>query len=127
MTDSVNSSLQKRPGCVTAYAILLGLAGSFIMFLTLRVFFVDLSRIYRMGSDQVFGFSYFWGSALILLSLAWGLWRFRNWARIGVIIFIILALIISVAFDPIGLIIRVPIGGYLIYWFASNDQYDYFF
>ena len=109
------STPRQRPGCLTLYAILLGLGGVFgllgvvLMGLVLGLGGSALEEAMRQVSDMgmmPFDFpfmSIFWLSlgiglisAIINLAMAIGLWNLKNWARIITIVFQVIGLLGSV-------------------------------
>jgi hypothetical protein len=70
----------------------------------------------------------------IMLFLAWGLWQLKNWARIGLIVIIVLNFILTIPDlvsampDNLGigvaaLIVAAIFRGAIIYWLAANGRY----
>ena len=116
----------ERPGFITAYAILLGMGAGFSILMILGVFISNprgFSYALKLTRDSALALSYFFGMAIILSAFAFGLWRLREWARLGMIGFLMLGLLITLPLNPAGLIIALPISGYVIYWLASNGKY----
>lgn len=71
---------QKRPGCVTIYAILLGIVGAVLVVLALMNL-VSGSKTEGDWRPSVIVFSL----AVLCFSLVRGLWLLENWARLAVI------------------------------------------
>ena len=126
--------LARRPGCVTAYALLLGIAA------TLLGGAVIFSVIVAVLTGDTAGMPA--GGLAILLALAGlefliatGLWRLRNWARMAVIVLHSLGIVLGllalvttldgadVALSLGTTLIGVGISSYIIFWFASHGQY----
>jgi hypothetical protein len=115
-----------RPGCVTAYAILMGIAAGILGILGLVGGLV--------GGEVVLGL--FVGVMSVLyFFLARGLWQLKNWARILLIVLHGLSIVSGLVRMGIGLsdadpsvticgaAIGLAISGYIIYWFASHGEY----
>jgi hypothetical protein len=128
---------KQRPGCVTAYAVLLwivaalvGIGGPIAGFAlademgdgALLALFISVAAI---------------GAAALNVVIGWGLWRL-NWARILVIVFQSLGVVSSLAslclalgvssgeVEPTSLCSTIgglAVNGYIIYWFASNSEH----
>jgi len=112
-TGSVRRSTpRQRPGCLTIYAILLGIGGAFGL---LGVILAGLAL--GLGGDMLketmryvtelgmlsINFSMFWLSlgigfvaAIINLALAVGLWNLKNWARITAIVLQAISLLATI-------------------------------
>ena len=128
-----------RPGCLTAYALLLlvsaGLAGVGMV----------LGGVAQASKDFAVGTALILGGAITagqIGSLARGLWRLRNWARMVVIVVqgltvvvYALGVVVSLAgpavpgiaqFDPVaGLcsaVVGLAISGSILGWFARNRK-----
>lgn len=126
--------MHRRPGCVTAYAVLLG-AGAGLMAIGGMI-----GGILALGDDVAAGLVLMAVSsvlAILYFLLARGLWNMRNWARIIIIIFQILGVLISLlqislkiviggsisAIELTAFIFGLAMAGYVIYWFASHGEY----
>ncbi len=126
-----------RPGCVTAYAILLCIGAGIAAVRSI----ISLSM--EGATASTFFIVYGLGAGLGL-GLARGVWQMRNWARLLVVVlqgFGLLVYLLSIlrglgassdsAYDSgtnstgtiVGIIIRFVVGGYVVYWFASHDEY----
>ena len=129
----VRSYAKSRPGCVTAYAVLLGV-GAAIMVVGGLLSGISEGEFLILLVLVILGVLYF--------LLARGLWLLRNWARIIVIVTHSLGMagaIISACLalgsgssgyaytDPTYSFcsagISLAISGYIIYWFSSNKDY----
>lgn len=107
----------ERPGCVTAYAVLMGIVAGLL----------GLAGIGYGLSEEDFGTMLIMiVVAVLYFLLARGLWRLRNWARIIVIILQSLSVLVGI----IGLfsgnvvsLVGLAVGGYILYWFASHGEY----
>ncbi len=103
---------QERPGCVTAYAILLAFGGA------IRFFFA-------LTFDSAWTLL---GATLDILA-AYGLWNRKNWGRIlamvlGVLgIFYYTLLDVYTRYGVIGFLISLIINGIIIWWFAFHREY----
>jgi len=140
---STPSSARERPGCVTAYAVLLGIAAALI---ALGGIVGGISMMAdRYGSVLVGFVTIVIASVIAVLYflLARGLWLLRNWARIIVIVLQSLGILVSLLSmcgtlaassgsygyqsNPgaaiCGAVVGLAIGGYIIYWFASHGEY----
>jgi hypothetical protein len=120
-SDAVDRT--QRPGCVTAYALLLLAAGGLV---TLGSLVFGAS-----GEVPVLGVLLALGVGALYISLGVGLSRLKNWAR--VVILIIQGL--GLAFGLIGLLVTLPngdgmsilssltgliTGSIIVYWFANH-------
>jgi hypothetical protein len=135
---------RERPGCVTAYAVLLFISAGLA---ALGGLIAGLS----MMSDSAYQFMGLGIMVVILIVaglyflLGRGLWQLKNWARIIVMILQGLGLLgsllsmcnaLSLTSNPgfygyqsdptgsiIGGIVGLAIGGYILYWFAVHAEY----
>lgn len=113
-TIDMRHSIPDRPGCLTAYAILL-----FILGIGAGVFGLWAMTI-SMPEFLIFGLAI----ALLAIPISIGLWYQRNWARITVIVL----QIINISYYLFGIfsgnslesIIGLPISGIILYWFLNN-------
>jgi len=119
-------AVYERPGCVTAYAILLGIAA--VVSCMAGFFLLANSR------DGIQGLSSIVSAAVIAalyFVIARGLWLLRNWARIVVIVLQVLSVLGILSQLPnnsSGLVLIVAVFGlaiaaYILYWFASHGEY----
>jgi hypothetical protein len=108
---------------VTAYALISGIGillyALFSIFVTIAVG-VDDAGLIQIGTVLLM--------AGLLIAVAVGLWRLKNWARIATIILNSLSLVLTIIFMFNGLVtipilIGLFVGGYTIYWFATNGRY----
>jgi hypothetical protein len=110
-----------RPGCVTAFAILLGVAAVFYSLgslLGLLGSFGDTGRLIEIGTTLVLSGLY--------IAVAIGLWSMKNWARIAVIVLQGLGTLILFGLLFSGMlyaVIGIIVGVYIIYWFVVNGKY----
>lgn len=126
-----------RPGCLTAYAILLGIASGFIGLGGLAVGVVQVGQPGNAGAGLVTMTIAVTVGVLYGL-LTRGIWRMRNWARVVVIVLQGIACAINVlsacaslstssstASGPVLLaaFAGLAISGVIIYWFASHGEY----
>ena len=144
---AADSALGERPGCVTLYAVFLGITAGLTAITGITSFSGLIagynSRNSSLGVIQAAGALVLAGLALLL---AKGLWQLKNWARITVIVIQSLGVLISVLLfrvfgmgyareglsnevDPFHLILMIIWGimlcvipGYIIYWFASHRE-----
>jgi ribosomal protein L40E len=140
------SPLGERPGCVTLYAVLLGIVAGLTVIEGTISFFALIGGSYEnpgLGIIVVAGILVVAGLEFLL---ARGLWQLKNWARITVIViqglgvlssvlyFVLIALgtrainlaTREITYDTsgiIGEIVGLAISGYIIYWFASHRQH----
>jgi ferric-dicitrate binding protein FerR (iron transport regulator) len=116
-------SQPRRPGCVTAAALLLGIASATAAIRAM------LSVLATGDEAAVVGMIATGILAAVYLLVARGLWQLKNWARIAFIVLNVLATLLTVAVAisipeivP-GVAIGVAITGYVIYWFAAHGKY----
>jgi hypothetical protein len=132
--EPASSRLDKRPGCATAYALLLGLGATLLGGAV--IFSVIVAVLTRDTAGMPVG-----GLAILLavagleFLIARGVWRLRNWARTAVIVVQSLGILIGllglvatleVADAALSLgaaLIGVGISGTIIYWCASHGEY----
>jgi hypothetical protein len=132
--EPLSAGADKRPGCLTAYALLLGLvailhSAGVIFYIMVAVIFQDTAGL------PVGGLALQLAVALVEVLIAWGVWRLRSWARTAVIVLQslgIVAILLGVGASLEGpdaaltlgaVLIGVGISGYIIYWFASHGEY----
>lgn len=132
--EPASSRSDKRPGCVTAYAVFLGLGAALyfggIVFAALVAVFIGDTTGMSVGAVAIQ-----LAVAGLCFVMSRGLWRLRNWARIAVIVvqsvgivFFLLRLVASwegrdASFVLGAAVISVVINGYFIYWFVSHGEY----
>jgi hypothetical protein len=132
--EPLGSGLDKRPGCLTAYALLLGLVA--ILHSAGVIFYVIVAVIFQDTADlPVGGLALQLAVAFVEVLIAWGVWRLRSWARTAVLVLQslgIVAILLGVGASLEGpdaaltlgaVLIGVGISGYIIYWFASRGEY----
>ncbi len=114
---------QERPGCVTAYALLTAIG--IVLYALFSILVAIAVGVDEAGMIEI-------GTMLVLtgliIAVAVGLWRLQNWARIAVIVLQSFSLILSIILMLNGAfgipsLIGLAIGGYTIYWFATNRGY----
>ncbi len=128
----------ERPGCVTAYAVLLWIGAALV---GIGGPIVGLAIASETGDGvllSLFIAAVAIGAAALNVVIGWGLWHLKNWARILVIVFQGLGALSNLASLCLALGISSgevetaslcsTIGGlalssYIIYWFASNSEY----
>jgi len=113
-----------RPGCVTAYAVLLGLVATSAAIVGLTTEF-DFANLFWLGMAILFGMA------------ARSLWQMTNWARVLVILVhgfgillcavALLAVIaagnVSDGWEPISIITTsAALSAWIIYWFATHGK-----
>lgn len=129
---------RERPGCVTAYAILIGVVASLV---AIGGFVSGLNLMASEGRNSGLA-----GLLVIIIAggvagleflIARGLWQLKNWARILVIVLQSLSILTSLislcvslsgssdysGIRIAGTIIGIGINVYIIYWFAGNSEY----
>lgn len=123
-TPSTNAT-GERPGCVTAYAVLLGIAG---------VIFALGGILMSEGDDGLLLFVGGIIGALLCFVLARGLWRMRKWARVLAMVVVGLGIAgnllrISELFTGdisgqvlVSSVIGLFVGGIIVYWFYDNGH-----
>jgi hypothetical protein len=107
-----------RPGCVTAYAIL-----AFIVAGIIGVAAIVLGATREIDPGLVPVFFIIGG---LQLTIAIGLWKLKNWARILIIIgsgISALSNIIAVLFGDFSALVGLVVAGIFIYWFSTNGYY----
>lgn len=128
---------KERPGCVTAYAVLLWISAALVGLGGPIFGFAFASEMREDVLLILFAVAVAIGAAALNAAIGWGLWRLKNWARILVIVFqglgvlsnlatLCIVLGNSGAAEPTSLcstIIGLAVSGYIIYWFASNSEY----
>lgn len=135
---------RERPGCVTAYAILLGLAAGLIGLGGIIGGFALMSVKESTGIIGMGVLVCASGMAFLEAMLAVGLWQLKNWARITVMVLIGLGMLSSLlslctllsgyssygnnsgafsAGSAAGTIVGLAINGFVLYWFANNGEY----
>lgn len=115
----------ERPGCITAYAVLLGFAG---------VIFALGGILMSEGDDGLVLFLGGIVGALLCFVLARGLWQMRKWARVLAMVVVGLG-IAGNLFRMSGLftgdisgqvlvssVIGLFVGGIIFYWFYDNGH-----
>lgn len=111
------SRAHDRPGCVTAYAVLLGIGAGVI----------GLGGIaYGISEESLGGVAFAVVVAALEFLLASGIWRLKNWARIIVIVLQslgVLAGVITLFSGNVTGLVSLAIGGYVLYWFASHGEH----
>jgi hypothetical protein len=118
--------LSQGPGCVVAYALMLGFGGIGSAFIGLL--FLSEALRSRLSLTTALTLGYFSISGIALLSIAWGLFKYRNWARVGVVLVLPLGMFATFLFavtggSLLGALIQLGIGGYILHWFATHPQY----
>jgi hypothetical protein len=112
----------KRPGCVTAFAILLA-AGAILALLQQGIALL-VEPYWDEGST--IGLVVTLSLAVIYVAIAAGLWWLKSWARIATIVLLGLSmpLLVLMLFNGIfPALIGLAVSGYCIYWFAANKQH----
>jgi hypothetical protein len=120
--------MYKRPGCVTAYAILLGIAA---VVSCMAGFFLPANSRDGIGIQGLSSIVFAAVIAALYFVIARGLWLLRNWARIVVIVLQVLSVLGILSQLPnnsSGLVLIVAVFGlaiaaYILYWFASHGEY----
>lgn len=110
MKDSENQAAY-RPGCVTAYAVLLIVAGGLYASVALG----------NSGEPGILLFV-FWGLAALLITMGVGLWQMKKWGWWLTIIMQALAILGSLASGIISFIVSAIVNGGILYWFVQNQS-----
>ncbi|MBN1955977.1 MAG: hypothetical protein JW900_13135 [Anaerolineae bacterium] len=130
-----------RPGCVTAYAVILAIAAGLMVVGGLIGGIVMMSE--EGGVLGLVVIVVALGIAVLYFLLARGLWRLKNWARVVIIVLQSLGIVsgllqiiglLSVSSSPYGSqvdptgaicggLVGLGLGAYIIYWFASHGEY----
>jgi len=133
--------LLERPGCVTAYAVLLGIIAAFAGLAGLLFGFTTMiNREFNLAAGLVLSVVMLAvGGFYIMVSR--GLWELKNWARIVIIVtssigligpvLSILVVLVSPTsaqgVDPLIYLclvgVQSAIPGYFLYWFSANGKY----
>ncbi len=129
---------RRRPGCVTAYAILMGIGAGLVGLGFLAII------VSQEGASEPGIVGVLLLMAIVYTLVAWGLWQLKNWARIMVIVLHGLGILVNLfsmftvlgeysyyssryGRDPgstfCGTVIGLAVGGYILYWFASHGKY----
>lgn len=107
-------ALVDRPGCLTIY----------VLFIALGAIMIALAGLVILAEGELVAlFVISWG--LLQGTMAHGLWKMRNWARIGMICLLAVGLIITVVGVTAGATIgatAIPVNCYVLYWLASNGE-----
>jgi hypothetical protein len=102
---------------VTVYAILLWIGGVLVALGGVITGINEEAFAIALGGIVVGGLE---------LGLGVGIWRLRNWARVIVIVLQGLGVVVGVISLFMGnllSLVGLAVGGYILYWFASNGQY----
>lgn len=128
----------ERPGCVTAYAIFIGIVAGLIAIGGLfGGFYLMGGEGHNSGLAGLFVILVAGGGAVLEIVIARGLWLLKNWARILVIVLQSLSILINLISMCVSLsgssdnsgtsiagkIIATVINAYIVYWFANNGEY----
>jgi hypothetical protein len=119
---AAHADQRQRPGCVTAFAILVVIGA---IFSVLNQFIPVISGS-AWDEGNIIGAVVALSLAGLSIAVAVGLWRLKNWARIATIVLLGLNMLILVALLASGFypaVIGILVNGYCIYWFAANKQY----
>jgi uncharacterized membrane protein (DUF2068 family) len=112
---------RERPGCVTAFALLMGFAAAFYAVTSV------LNVLATPGdSGMLVGAAVAVAYAILYLVIAVGLWRMQNWARIAAIVLQGIGMLVLVGLItsgmPLPAIVGLLVGAYSIYWFVTNGR-----
>lgn len=119
-----------RPGCVTAYAVLLGIAAVFLVLGG----WIGGSTLMSEGDDEIGLLIIVAGTigAVLYFAIARGLWQMRNWARVLVMVVAglgiagnLITMCVSITGNAAGVgiisgLISVVVGGIIFFWFYDN-------
>jgi hypothetical protein len=106
-----------RPGCVTAYAILLWVGAAFMV--------VAAVFGWNSGTDLVLVSILLIFLAIYNSIMAIGLWRLRNWGRIMAIVLFGLGIVVNLLTlftRNFQSIIGLAVGSLFLYWFITNGD-----
>jgi hypothetical protein len=119
---------QERPGCITAYVILMGIGMVFILIALITIAF----RPAVLATVDVSAFDFLYIIPILIVSVitAIGLWQLKNWARILVIAsqgISIIGEVLTLMSGEYSLtctgLTGIVISGFIIYWFWANGKY----
>ena len=115
-----------RPGCITVYAILL----------ILGALANGATAVSSLDDDVRFEGIFYLLLAVGGIAIAFGLWRLKNWARIGVIVFMALSILnlgLAVIAESISngvelfvcalSLVGVALPAFIMHWFATHREY----
>lgn len=111
------SGLHKRPGCLTAYAILLAIGAASSGIGGIAYGITEKNIGLALGAVVVAGLEFL---------LALGIWRLKNWARIIMIVLHglgVLTGLISLFMGNAASLLSLVIGGTILYWFIAHHEY----
>jgi hypothetical protein len=120
--EPAQTSPRQRPGCVTAFVILVGIGVA----LSVLTSIIGVSVAPYVDTGSMIEIVITVASAILYGAIAVGLWQLKNWARIAVIVLLGLNLLLLIALLFSGLffaVIGLLIGGYCLYWFAAHAEY----
>jgi ribosomal protein L40E len=107
-----------RPGCVTAYAVLLWLGGSFLLLSALISFFDPVEGPFVSVFVGLF--------ALVPIITGVGLWRMQKWGWWLVVVVqslgVVAALFSLISGLLLNAIVTGVVSGGILYWFINNRQ-----
>lgn len=126
---SANIAIE-RPGCVTAYAVLLGIAAVMLALAG----WIGGSTLMSEGDDEIGLLLLVAGTigAVLYFVIARGLWQMRNWARVLVMVVTglgiagnLITMCASITGNAAGVgiisgLISVVVGGIVFFWFYDN-------
>ncbi|KAA3658236.1 MAG: hypothetical protein DWQ04_25740 [Chloroflexi bacterium] len=112
-TSDYSKGAVYRPGCVTAYAVLL-IAGAGLMIL-------GGIGIVVSDPDFIFGLIYV-AFAAPAIAAAVGIWRMQKWGWWVVVVMQSLSILLSLFGGVISFIISAVINGGILYWFVQNQN-----
>lgn len=130
---------RERPGCVTAYVVLLSIGAGLTVLGTIVVGIGMMAESSEYAGGGVFLIGAAIVAGVLYFLLARGLWLLRNWARIIVIVMQSLGILGNLlsmlgalgsseymsnsASAICGSLGGLALGGYVLYWFASHGEY----
>jgi WD40 repeat protein len=125
VVDAARQRYKKRPGCVTAYALLLvaSCLGTYWNLPTITEILPDLVSFHMPSEALLAAAAVLALDALLGLLVAWGLWHLKNWARIWTIVELSLTILIGSLLHPAAGIVLLLLYGYVIYWMIWHDEY----
>ncbi len=112
---------RQRPGCVTAFAILVVIGAIFSALGGIITVVLgpagDVGN--RIGAVTALAL------AGVYIAVVAGLWQLKSWARVATIVLLSLNMLVGVALLAGGFflaVIALLVNGYCLYWFITNKQ-----
>ena len=126
VTAEPQATRPARPGCVTLMAVLIGISaglgaiGGIISGASMMGYGDDGAGLITILITCAMAGLYF--------SIATGLWRLRNWARVAFLVLQALGMLVGMIILLSGIVsvssvVGLAVGGYTLYWFAVHGEY----